>query len=125
MGELDSGPTSVDTSTSGPSHGSGSTSAEGGDTGSSGGPAESGGDESSSGGPTAICGNGVIERGETCETNDLGGAMCSDLGGDFIGEPTCAGCQIDDGPCCLQDGAGCVPFLNDCCTNCGVDFVCG
>ncbi|MBL8943251.1 MAG: hypothetical protein JNK45_08900 [Myxococcales bacterium] len=125
MGEVDSGPTSLDSGVGESSGGSGSTGAVNGDTSSSGGPAESGGDESSSGGPSAICGNGVIEPGETCETNDLGGAMCSDLGGDFIGEPTCAGCQIDDGPCCLQDGAGCVPFLNDCCTNCGVDFVCG
>lgn len=82
------------------------------------------GDASSSGGPDPICGNGMIESPETCETGDLGGFVCSNLGDGYGGEPTCAGCQIDDGPCCIGSGTACVPAFNDCCDGCGLDFVC-
>ena len=89
------------------------------------GTSESGADESSSGGLAAVCGNGIIEDGESCETGDLGGFVCSSLGGDYGGDATCGGCQLDSGPCCVNDGVVCVPFANDCCNGCGVDFVCG
>jgi len=80
--------------------------------------------EGASGAPEPICGDGMIESPETCETGDLGTFACSDLGDGYGGTPTCGGCQIDDGPCCLQTGVVCVPGFNDCCDGCGVDFVC-
>lgn len=81
-------------------------------------------DESSTGVPHAICGDGMIESPETCETGDLGGFLCSDLGDGYGGTPSCAGCQIDDGPCCIGTGVLCAPGFNDCCNGCGIDFVC-
>jgi hypothetical protein len=71
-----------------------------------------------------ICGNGMIESPETCETGDFGEFVCSDLGGEFTGTPTCAGCQLDTDACCWTTGVICVPGANDCCDGCGLDFVC-
>lgn len=79
----------------------------------------------SSSGADPICGNGVIEPPETCETGDLGGFTCESLGGGYTGTAECAGCQIDDKPCCLGDGTVCVPVANDCCNGGCLDFQCG
>lgn len=81
--------------------------------------------ESSTGAEAPICGNGMIEAGEECETGDLGGFVCTSLGDGYSGEPACAGCQIDVGPCCVADGVLCAPVANDCCNGCGLDFMCG
>lgn len=71
----------------------------------------------------AICGNGMIEEGEECETGDLAGAMCGDKGDQYTGEPGCSGCQIDLGPCCIEGGRGCLVWADDCCGTC-ILFVC-
>lgn len=71
----------------------------------------------------AICGNGIIEDGEECETGDLAGAMCGDKGDQYTGEPGCSGCQLDLGPCCIEGGRGCLVWADDCCGTC-ILFVC-
>lgn len=71
----------------------------------------------------AICGNGMIEEGEQCETGDLAGAMCGDKGDEFVGDPGCSGCQIDLEPCCIAGGRGCLVWADDCCGTC-ILFVC-
>lgn len=71
----------------------------------------------------AICGNGMIEEGEQCETGDLAGAVCGDKGDQYSGDPGCSGCQIDLDPCCIEGGRGCLVWADDCCGTC-ILFVC-
>ncbi|MBK6916725.1 MAG: hypothetical protein IPH07_04940 [Deltaproteobacteria bacterium] len=132
-GDGESGPGRTSASAGGASHGntgvvtdadgsagdgagdsSGASQGDGGDS-----SASSGGDDSS----MAICGNGIVEPGETCETADFDGFTCDELGEGYGGTPSCAGCQIDDGPCCVGAGTPCAPWNHDCCNGCY--FVCG
>jgi hypothetical protein len=59
-----------------------------------------GGEEESS--PGAVCGNGVLEPGELCDGDELGGQTCEDLG--FVGgELSCSDqCTIDATGCSEQ-----------------------
>ncbi len=50
-------------------------------------------------GACSICGNGILDRGEECDTNDLGGASCESLGYDG-GTLLCASdCTFDTSQC--------------------------
>lgn len=65
----------------------------------------SGRGDSSSGGAGSECGNGVLERGESCDTDDLGATECADVG-DFVGgELSCdAACAFDTSGCTVMGG---------------------
>ncbi|PKN45297.1 MAG: hypothetical protein CVU59_09470 [Deltaproteobacteria bacterium HGW-Deltaproteobacteria-17] len=57
----------------------------------------------------AVCGNGILETGETCDGTDLGGLTCTDVEGDFTGGTLActAGCALDT--------AGCTTAYTDAC----------
>lgn len=79
-------------------------------------------DESGSGGPR--CGDGVIDEGEMCDTDEIGSVTCPP---GEVGPPACnESCQIDLAPCCLPAGAACVLNLGgECCSgSCGLDLEC-
>jgi hypothetical protein len=63
------------------------------------------GDGDTTGG--AMCGNGVIDPGETCDGNDFGGVSCTDLGFDG-GTLTCNSCAVSTSTCtnAAQPGLG-------------------
>lgn len=75
--------------------------------------------ESSSGGAELLCGNGVVEPGELCDGDELGGETCNSVNGNFVaGELRC-------GPNCLWDAADCrlteeipEPPMGEIATNC-------
>ena len=46
----------------------------------------------------AVCGNGIIESGEQCDSVDLGGVTCGDLGFNS-GTLTCSSCSYDTSQC--------------------------
>jgi hypothetical protein len=47
-----------------------------------------------------VCGNGVLESGETCDGTDFGPKSCTDLTGHTHGQLSCtADCQIDTSQC--------------------------
>lgn len=48
---------------------------------------------------SAACGNAVVDAGEDCDLNDLGGASCGDLGFFGSGLACGPGCQFDTSTC--------------------------
>ncbi len=50
------------------------------------------------GDPGPLCGNGMIDPGETCDGNNFGGATCVDLGYDQ-GTLSCNACAVDISSC--------------------------
>ncbi|MFT3769779.1 MAG: myxococcus cysteine-rich repeat containing protein [Minicystis sp.] len=68
---------------------------------------------SSSGGP-AVCGDGVISTGETCEGADLGGKTCVDFGFVSPAGLTCKLCQLDPSTCTAACGNGKVEPGEEC-----------
>lgn len=69
------------------------------------------------GGP--MCGNGVIDPGETCDGANLNNKGCADFpnlygGGTLACNPDCK--AYDFGECCLVKGQGCLNN-KDCCSN--------
>jgi cysteine-rich repeat protein len=72
-----------------------------------------------------ICGNGVVEPGEGCEGNDLGGKTCRSYGFEQ-GNPVCISCAIDIRSCTGteqcgngrdDDGDGDIDCTDDECTS--------
>jgi hypothetical protein len=58
--------------------------------------------------PTPVCGNDLVELGETCDGTDLVGQSCTSLG--FDGGVL--GCLAD---CSALDTSGCFDYAGDCC----------
>jgi hypothetical protein len=57
-----------------------------------------GGAAGGAGGMGPLCGNGLIDSGETCDGMNLGGASCATFG-HASGTLSCAACQLEDGAC--------------------------
>ena len=56
---------------------------------------------------TAVCGNGIIEDGEVCDTNSFDGASCTSLGFDGGGSLSCVtGCSVVSTASCSSGGGG-------------------
>ncbi len=52
----------------------------------------------------SLCGNGVLDAGEECDTLDFGGALCTD----GVTPPTCVSdCTIDESSCPIPQGDTC------------------
>ena len=55
----------------------------------------------------AECGNGIIDDGEDCDGENLGGATCeSVMGDDYTGTLTCSSCGFDTSGCTYVGGGG-------------------
>jgi len=65
-------------------------------------------DSAGSDGDVAICGNRIVEPGETCDKDDLGGASCESLGLG-VGDLDCEDCEHDISKCCPECGSSYAP----------------
>ncbi len=65
--------------------------------------------------PEPMCGNNVLEEGENCDTNQLGGNNCLDF--DFGGGMLACDemCQFDITGCCQVAGGDCQQLGGECC----------
>ena len=79
----------------------------------------------------AVCGNGILESGEECDSTDLDGKRCSDLEGFVSGVLSCTdSCTFDTSACssqeCVADNFQECDVLqeNQCCPHNGMESVC-
>ena len=73
-----------------------------------------------------VCGNGVIEMGEVCDGNNVGGKTCSDFpgyeGNGLSCKPDCSDYDLSGCNTCIESGGFCW-FDSDCCSGwCDWDF---
>jgi hypothetical protein len=73
------------------------------------------GDSSSSGDPGGVCGDSLIDMGEDCDSDELGGATCDSIGMGFVGGTlSCAGDCTFDVSACDSCGNGALDAGEDC-----------